>query len=82
MIDIFKDTANNKNTLDHILQNHSDYKILAKSAYKKHASNIENDIKHIPYKFDPILSTPFQKVFFPTSMGGDPIPSFKRVTPF
>ena len=57
MVDTFKDTANNKLTLDHILQNQNNYKILAKSAYKKHASNIENDIKHTSYNYGPILST-------------------------
>ena len=64
MIDTFKDTADKNSTLDNILQNQNDYKLLSKMAYKKHAYIIENGIKYTPYKYDSELSTTTEKVFF------------------
>ena len=63
MINNFKDTNNNKSSIDNLLQNKDDYKLLAKTAYKKHQNNIERAIEHTNYKYDPDLSTQLQKVF-------------------
>ena len=64
MIDNFKEPYNNNNTLDNILQNKDQYKLLSKTAYKKHQDNIENAIKYTPYKYDSELSTNTEKVFY------------------
>ena len=64
MIDNFKEPYNNNNTLENILQNKDYYKLLSKTAYKKHQDIIENDIKYTPYKYDSELSTITEKVFF------------------
>ena len=58
MINTFKEN-DNKSSIDNLLQNKDDYKLLAKTAYKKHQNNIE----HTNYKYDPDLSTQLQKVF-------------------
>ena len=63
MINNFKDTNNNKSSIDNLLENKDDYKLLSKVAYKKHQNNIERDIEHTNYKYDPDLSTQLQKVF-------------------
>ena len=63
MIDNFKEPYNNNNTLDNILQNKDYYKLLSKTAYKKHQDIIENDIKYTPYKYDSELSTNTEKYF-------------------
>ena len=66
MINNFKDT--NKSSIDNILQNKDDYKLLSKVAYKKHQNNIEDAIKNTNYKYDPQLSSQTEKVFYnPTS---------------
>ena len=57
MIHNFNDTNNIKNSLDNILNNQDDYKLLAKVSYKKHRNTIENAIQHTNYKFDPDLSS-------------------------
>ena len=62
MINTFKEN-DNKSSIDHLLQNTDDYKLLAKTAYKKHQNNIEHAIEHTNYKYDPDLSTQLQKVF-------------------
>ena len=49
MINTFKEN-DNKSSIDNLLQNKDDYKILAKTAYKKHKNNIENSIQHTNYK--------------------------------
>ena len=64
MIDNFKEPYNNNNTLENILQNKDYYKLLSKTAYKKHQDIIENDIKYTPYKYDSELSTNTEKVFY------------------
>ena len=56
MINNFKDTNNNNNnksSIDNILQNKVDYKLLSKVAYKKHQHNNEDAIKNTNYKYDP-----------------------------
>jgi len=62
MINTFKKN-DNKSSIDNILQNKDDYKLLSKVAYKKHQNNIEDAIKNTNYKYDPDLSTQLQKVF-------------------
>ena len=62
MINTFKEN-DNKSSIDNLLQNKDDYKLLAKTAYKKHQNNIERAIEHTNYKYDPDLSTQLQKVF-------------------
>ena len=66
MINNFKDTNNNNNksSIDNILQNKDDYKLLSKVAYKKHQNNIEDAIKNTNYKYDPQLSSQTEKVFY------------------
>ena len=65
MINNFKDTNNNnKSSIDNILQNKDDYKLLSKVAYKKHQNNIEDAIKNTNYKYDPSLSSQTEKVFY------------------
>jgi len=65
MINNFKDTNNNnKSSIDNILQNKDDYKLLSKVAYKKHQNNIEDAIKNTNYKYDPQLSSQTEKVFY------------------
>ena len=59
MINTFKEN-DNKSSIDHLLQNTDDYKLLAKTAYKKHQNNIE----HTNYKYDPSLSSQTEKVFY------------------
>ena len=44
MINTFKEN-DNKSSIDNILQNKDDYKLLSKVAYKKHQNNIEDAIK-------------------------------------
>ena len=63
MINTFKEN-DNKSSIDNLLQNKDDYKLLAKTAYKKHQNNIERAIEHTNYKYDPDLSTTTEKVFF------------------
>ena len=63
MINNFKDTNNNKSSIDSLLENKDDYKLLSKVAYKKHQNNIENAIQHTNYKYDPSLSSQTEKVF-------------------
>ena len=62
MINNFKDTNNNKSSIDNLLQNKDNYKLLSKVAYEKHHNNIENAIQHTNYKYDPELSS--EKVFY------------------
>ena len=64
MLNNFKENDNNKSVIDNLLQNKDDYKLLAKTAYKKHQNNIEHAIEHSNYKYDPDLSTQSQKVFY------------------
>ena len=64
MLNNFKENNNNKYSINNLLQNKDDYKLLAKTAYKKHQNNIENAIQHTNYKYDPDLSTTTEKVFF------------------
>ena len=64
MLNNFKENDNNKYSINNLLQNKDDYKLLAKTAYKKHQNNIENSIDHTNYKYDPELSTTTEKVFF------------------
>ena len=63
MINTFKEN-DNKSSIDHLLQNTDDYKLLAKTAYKKHQNNIEHAIVHTNYKYDPSLSSQTEKVFY------------------
>ena len=63
MINTFKEN-DNKSSIDHLLQNKDDYKLLSKVAYKKHQNNIENAIQHTNYKYDPSLSSHTEKVFY------------------
>ena len=59
MINNFKDTNNNNNnksSIDNILQNKDDYKLLSKVAYKKHQNNTEDAIKNTNYKYDILRS--------------------------
>ena len=63
MINTFKEN-DNKSSIDNILQNKDDYKLLSKVAYKKHQNNIENAIQHTNYKYDPELSSQTEKVFY------------------
>ena len=63
MINTFKEN-DNKSSIDNILQNKDDYKLLSKVAYKKHQNNIENAIQHTNYKYDPSLSSQTEKVFY------------------
>ena len=63
MINTFKEN-DNKSSIDNILQNKDDYKLLSKVASKKHQSNIENAIQHTNYKYDPELSSQTEKVFY------------------
>ena len=65
MINTFKEN-DNKSSIDNILQNKDDYKLLSKVAYKKHQNNIENAIQHTNYKYDPELSSQNEKVFYNT----------------
>ena len=62
MINTFKEN-DNKSSIDNILQNKDDYKLLSKVAYKKHQNNVESAIKHTNYKYDPDLSTKTEKFF-------------------
>jgi hypothetical protein len=62
MINTFKKN-DNKSSIDNILQNKDDYKLLSKVAYKKHQNNIEDAIKNTNYKYDPELSSQTEKVF-------------------
>ena len=62
MINTFKEN-DNKSSIDNILQNKDDYKLLSKVAYKKHQNNIENAIQHTNYKYDPSLSSQTEKYF-------------------
>ena len=64
MINNFKDTNNNKSSIDNLLENKDDYKLLSKVAYKKHQNNIEDAIKNTNYKYDPQLSSQTEKVFY------------------
>ena len=41
MLNNFKEYDNNKYSINNLLQNKDDYKVLAKTAYKKHQNNIE-----------------------------------------
>ena len=63
MINTFKEN-DNKSSIDNLLENKDDYKLLSKVAYKKHQNNIENAIKHTNYKHDPELSSQTEKVFY------------------
>ena len=63
MINTFKEN-DNKSSIDNLLQNKDDYKLLSKVAYKKHQNNIENAIQHTNYKYDPELSSHTEKVFY------------------
>ena len=63
MINTFKEN-DNKSSIDNILQNKDDYKLLSKVAYKKHQNNIEDAIKNTNYKYDPQLSSQTEKVFY------------------
>ena len=49
MINTYKEN-DNKSSIDNLLQNKDDYKLLSKVAYKKHQNNIENAIQHTNYK--------------------------------
>ena len=51
MINNFKKN-DNKSSIDNILQNKDDYKLLSKVANKKHQHIIENASQHINYKDD------------------------------
>jgi len=62
MINTFKEN-DNKSSIDHLLQNKDDYKLLSKVAYKKHQNNVENAIQNTNYKYDPELSSQTEKVF-------------------
>ena len=62
MLNNFKEN-NNKSSIDNLLQNKDDYKLLAKTAYKKHQNNIENAIQHTNYKYDPSLSSQTERFF-------------------
>ena len=63
MINTFKEN-DNKSSIDNLLQNKNDYKLLSKVAYKKHQNNIEDAIKNTNYKYDPSLSSQTEKVFY------------------
>ena len=63
MLNNFKEN-DKKSSIDHLLQNKDDYKLLSKVAYKKHQNIIENAIQHTKYKYDPDLSSQTEKVFF------------------
>ena len=63
MINTFKKN-DNKSSIDHLLQNKHDYKLLSKVAYKKHQNNIENASQNINYKYDPPLSSQTENVFY------------------
>ena len=63
MINTFKEN-DNKSSIDNLLQNKDDYKLLSKVAYKKHQNNIEDAIKNTNYKYDPQLSSQTEKVFY------------------
>ena len=63
MINTFKEN-DNKSSIDNLLQNKDDYKLLSKVAYKKYQNNIENAIQHTNYKYDPELSSQTEKVFY------------------
>ena len=64
MINNFKDTNNNKSSIDNLLENKDDYKLLSKVAYKTHQNNIEDAIKNTNYKYDSELSSQTEKVFY------------------
>ena len=65
MINNFKENDNNnKSSIDNLLENKDDYKLLSKVAYKKHQNNIEDAIKNTNYKYDPQLSSQTEKVFY------------------
>ena len=66
MINNFKDTNNNKISINNLLENKDDYKLwyLKLLSYKKHQNNIENAIQHTNYKYDPELSSQTEKVFY------------------
>ena len=52
MINTFKEN-DNKSSIDNLLQNKDDYKLLSKFAYKKHQNNMEDAIKNTNYIYDP-----------------------------
>ena len=63
MLNNFKE-YNIKSSIDHLLQNKDDYKLLSKVAYKKHQNNIENAIQNTNYKYDPELSSQTENIFY------------------
>ena len=63
MINTFKENEN-KSSINHLLQNKDDYKVLLNAAIKKHQNNIQNAIQHTNYKYDPKLSSQTEKVFY------------------